>query len=62
MDKKVFRDLWKDDKFSEDCKQNIYLLSQYLEENNTDGAQEVKNKLLTQFESVCVQWLKDIEV
>lgn len=49
--------LWEEGKFSSECQNNIYLMSQYLAENDEANATIIKNRLLTEFKDSCEDWL-----
>lgn len=49
--------LWEDGKFSNDCQKSIYLMSQYLAENDYASAKIIKERLLTEFKDSCEDWL-----
>ncbi|XP_018578950.1 steroid receptor RNA activator 1-like [Anoplophora glabripennis] len=49
--------LWEEGKFSNDCQKNIYLMSQYLAENDDASAKIIKDRLLTEFKDSCEDWL-----
>lgn len=49
--------LWEEGKFSSDCQENIYLMSQYLAENDEASAEMIKDRLLTEFKDSCEDWL-----
>ncbi|KAJ8923817.1 hypothetical protein NQ315_010399 [Exocentrus adspersus] len=53
---------WEEKRFSYECMEEIYLMSQYLAEKDTASAEEVKERLLTRFKDYCEDWLVDFVI
>lgn len=61
QDKQIFLNFWKENKFSDNCKDNILLLTTYLKEGKIENVINIKAKLLAEYKDICDMWIRSIQ-
>lgn len=62
QNRKVFLNLWQDDKFSSSCIELMKLLCENLKKRDVENVIKIKETLLGDYNDLCDAWIKSIEI